>query len=249
MSKPVLTLVMPYYEDADMLGIQYAEWASWADEVKDRVEVALVDDGSPSRPATSVERPDGLPTLRIYRIGIDRAWNQHGARNLGAEMARAPWLLLTDCDHVISGSHAAELVRRIEAGALAADAAYTLARVEADTGEPTKGRTGEPKPHPNSFVMTRRLYNEIGGYDEDYCGVYGTDRLFRRRLEKKASVGHLADIVLRRYSEDMFGLARHTLPRKEGRKPRAKEMVAEQKRRRGELGVIKRLQFPWARVL
>lgn len=250
MSQPDLTLVMPYYDNAGMLALQYEGWAAWPDELKARIAIVLVDDGSPTAPAVDVPRPEGLPALFIYRVLEDRPWHQHAARNLGAHVAETKWLLLTDMDHVLTAEAAAALFKRIRLGRLDDKACYTLARVEADTGRPTLGKSGLHKPHPNSFVMTRDTYWRIGGYDEDYCGVYGTDGLFRARAARMAKPGHLDKVALVRYWREIVADASTTtLERKEGREPNAKARIAREKAARGEANVIKTLAFPWALAL
>jgi hypothetical protein len=242
-----LSIVMPYYINPSMLALQYAGWAAWPDSLKQRVEIVIVDDGSPEAPALDVERPAGLPALSIYRVTEDRPWHQHAARNLGAHVAGAQWLLLTDMDHVLSETAAQALVKRI--GRLDEAMVYTLARIEADSGLPTIGTSGKPKPHPNSFVMTKDLYWRIGGYDEDYCGIYGTDGLFKTRAFNIAQRGHLKHVPLTRYWRDIVpDASTTTLPRKEGRESGAKAVVARAKWARGEEHAVKVLQFPWERV-
>lgn len=242
-----LTLVMPYYLNPGQLALQYEGWRKWPQNLKDRFRVVLVDDGSPTTPAGSVARPDGLPELEIYRVGPDIPWNQHGARNLGAHVAHDGWLLLTDMDHVLCESSATALFERL--GELDPSTIYMLDRIEADTGNPTLDRNGNPKPHPNSFVLTRDLYWTIGGYDEDFCGIYGTDGLFKQRAFKIAKRGHL-NIPLIRYWRDIVpDASTTTLPRKEGRDPGARDRVMAAKKARGETNIIKTLQFSWERVL
>lgn len=244
-----LTIVMPFYRNATMLGIQYAGWAAWPDRVKQHVSIVLIDDGSPE-PAVDVERPEGLPSLRIYRVLEDRPWHQHAARNLGAHVAETKWLLLTDMDHVLPVNGVISLLKRIGMERLDEETAYMLDRVEADTGLPTIGADGKPKPHPNSFVLTRDHYWRIGGYDEDYCGVYGTDGLFKTRAFRLGAKGHLKHIALQRYWRDLVpDASTTTLQRKDGRDPQAKKAVALAKAARGEADVVKVLQFPWERVL
>jgi glycosyltransferase involved in cell wall biosynthesis len=240
-----IALVIPYYEDADLLARQYDAWAAWPDDVRDAFQCVVVDDGSRKRKAAKVKRPVGLPRTSIYRVLKDIRWNQHGARNLGAYAAEAPWLLLTDCDHGVDADCARRLVDVVVSGSVNRSVAYMLDRVDADTGKATVGRDGRPKPHPNTFFLTRDLFWQVGGYDESYRGVYGTDALFRRRLPK---VGHLQGAVLRRWSEEM-GVERHTLPRKEGRDPRAREKVLRRKRDTGRENHVTVLDFQWERVL
>lgn len=240
-----LTLVIPTYLNSGMLALQYRTWAAWPHAVKDRVEIVLVDDGSPE-PAVDVARPEGLPKVSIYRVLEDRPWHQHGARNLGARQAAGPWLLLTDMDHVLSAAAAEKLLARLDR--LDAKTIYTLDRIEADTGLPTM-QNGRQKPHPNSFVVTKLTYWDIGGYDEDFCGIYGTDALFRKRAFARAKPGHL-DVPLTRYWRGLVpDASTTTLPRKEGRDPEARARILREKAERGEADVIKTLQFPWERVL
>lgn len=246
----ILTLVMPYYENGGMLGVQFRNWLGWPPEYRDRLEVIVVDDGSTTSPAIDVPRPPQLPRSRIYRVLEDRPWHQHAARNLGAYVADAGWMLLTDMDHVLTADAAGALFKLLDAGALDDRSIYTLDRIEADSGLPTLGVDRKPKPHPNSFLVTRETFWRIGGYDEDFCGVYGTDGLFRARAFERATRAHLRGVALTRYWRDLVADASTTtLPRKEGRDPGAKARIVAAKAARGETGVVKVLQFPWERVL
>jgi hypothetical protein len=241
---PDLTLVVPFYRNPSMLTLQFANWRGWSEKRKRRLRIILVDDGSPE-PAADVPRPDGLPELEIYRVTEDRPWHQHGARNLGAHVAPEGWLLLTDMDHVLTDEAARALFKRIDRGELNKGRAYMLARIEADTGEPTiHPVSGAPKPHPNSFVMTRAKYWEVGGYDEDLCGHYGTDAAFRTRLGPLKTL----PVPLTRYWRDIVPDASTVgLPRKEGREPGAIRKIIAAKAQRGEGPKV--LDFPWERVL
>jgi hypothetical protein len=239
---PDLTLVIPYWNNPEMLTLQYAGWRGWAEKRKARLRVVLVDDGSQIAPAATVARPGGLPELEIYRVTEDRPWHQHGARNLGAHVAPEGWLLLTDMDHVLTDEAARGLFKRLDR--LDQSRAYMLDRIEADTGERTLNDRGQPKPHPNSFVMTRAKYWEVGGYDEDLCGHYGTDAAFRGRLGPL----QVLPVPLTRYWRDIVPDASTVgLPRKEGREPGAIKKIIAAKAQRGEGPKV--LDFPWERVL
>lgn len=243
----MISLIMPYYRNAGMLALQYDGWAGWADKLKAQYRIILIDDGSPEA-AIDVPRPEGLPALAIWRVLEDRPWHQHAARNLGAHVAPEGWMLMTDMDHVLTAEHARGLAKRI--GRLDPDTIYMLNRIEATTGEPTRDALGREKPHPNSFVLTRDLFWRIGGYDEDYCGVYGTDGLFKRRAFRIGYRGHLAKVALTRYWRELVpDASTTTLARKEGRDPEAKKRIAELKRARDEAHKVKVLDFPWERVL
>lgn len=238
-----LTIAMPYYENAGMLALHYRNWLAWPGKYRNALKVIVVDDGSPESPAANVPRSLGLPEIEIYRVTEDRPWHQHAARNLAMHVADG-WTLLTDMDHMLADpSPLFKALPGLDDGA-----SYTLDRIEADTGEPTLGKDNKPKPHPNTFLLTRELYWRIGGYDEDYCGLYGTDKLFRDRREMFPT-GHL-QVPLTRYWRDIVADAStRTLPRKEGRKPGEKQAVLAAKIARGEADKIVTLNFPWERVV
>jgi hypothetical protein len=221
----MLTLVVPYYDNGQMLRAQYANWRTWPSKHRNALKVIIVDDGSPNSPAANVPRPYGLPELEIYRVQEDRPWWQNGARNIGAHEAPEGWMLLTDMDHMLEAEAAGMLFKRL--AKLDPQTAYMLDRVEADTGLPTLGRDGNPKPHPNSFVITREMFWRAGGYDERTAGNYGTDRIWRDRLYSFAKHGHL-DIPLTRFWRELVSDASTTnLPRKEGRDPNARKRMME----------------------
>lgn len=243
----MLSLVMAYYENAGMLSRQYANWRAWPGKHRQRLRVILVDDGSPHSPAANVPRPFGLPELEIYRVREDWPWWQNGARNIGASVAPEGWVLLTDMDHMLSADSAARLFKALDKGRLDEGTAYMLDRIEADTGRPTLGRDGKPKPHPNSFLLTRAMYWRAGGYDERTAGHYGTDRMFRERLYTFARRG-LLDIPLTRYWRDLVpDASTTTLARKEGRDPAARRAMLDRIAAAPEDRLV--LSREWERVL
>ena len=233
------TLVMPYYENPAMLAEHYREWETWPDALRSRFSAIVVDDGSAGIPAASVSRPTGLE-IAIYRLLGSQPWRQHAARNLGAALAEPGWLLLTDIDHLLPQAGAAGIV----GSGLDAGTVYVPSRVDASTGLPTVGRDGKPKPHPNTFLMTREMFWRIGGYDERATGVYGTDRLFRERCVAQARVAGL-DIRMVRYGRKQVADASTTgLSRDLDDPARLRAIAAIQADPLGRTT----LQFAWERV-
>jgi hypothetical protein len=241
----MLTLCLPYYINPGQLALQFRTWKAWPAKVRNAFRIVIVDDGSPEGPAAHVPRPYGLPELSILRALEDRPWHQHACRNIAAHEAPDGWLLLTDMDHVLTAENAAALMKRLPK--LDPDSVYMLDRIEADTGLPTLGKDGQPKPHPNSFVMTREMYWRIGGYDERACGFYGSDRFFRERAFATAVRGQL-NIPLVRYWRDLVpDASTTTLPRKEGRDPAVKAAAAALIA--SDPGGIATLGLPYERVV
>lgn len=244
--RPLISLVMPYYKNPSMLAIQAEAWDLWPAHLKSRFEIILVDDGSPAEKARDVLYPTGFRRYAIYEVLEDRKWHQHGARNLGADRAAGDWLILTDMDHQLEADVAEELAFNVDEGNVSPRAVYMFDRIEADTRKPTIGRKGEHKPHPNSWFLTREAYWDIGGYDEDYCGIYGTDALFRKRCFEKYERGQLTGIPLVRYWRDIVSDAStRDVLRKEGRPKGATAAIRKAKADRGKEHVIKTLAFPW----
>src|SRR3546814_12029804 len=79
----ILSLIFPYYRNPGQLALQYAEMTRWSEKAKAQIEIVIVDDGTPE-PAVDVERPAGMPALRIFRVLEHRLWFQNGGRKLAA---------------------------------------------------------------------------------------------------------------------------------------------------------------------
>ena len=217
-----LTLVYAYYNNPTMLSEQYSKWVRYSPELKERVDIVVVDDGSQQK-AVDVPRPADLPELRIFRIAEDRPWHQNAARNLGAKYGHGTgdWLLLTDMDHVVPEDTIKALMEKARNGGI-----YRFHRLEAGTMKPTLDRKGLPKPHPNTWAMSRDMYWDLGGYDERTCGYYGTDSIFRAKIEKRGiPVAILKAPVIRYGRENIPDASTTNLKRKEDRKPGWREAL------------------------
>lgn len=259
-----LSLVMPYYRNPGMLRRHLLVWRDeWSAELKRDLEVVIVDDGSPDDTAAdtlaSMWNGDrtGLPTIELYRVTEDRPWHQHGARNLGAHVAKAPWLLMTDMDHVVANSTLAEVLRTLPG--LSKNEVLTFGRVDAPPTLtwradhwPEFARTrrddGSLKPHVNSFVVNRKRYWRLGGYDEDFTG-YGTDSQFRQKLFGKGNATHhLEHAPLIRVDRSVIPDASTTTYSRETDRCNVKAVLVR-KTIEGRAGKPTTLNFPWERIL
>ncbi len=109
-SQQEISLVFAYYDNPQMLALQWNKISQYESRVQDRIEVIIVDDASPHSAAAEVMRPAPLPHVSIYRVAKDIRWNQDAARNIGAHEARSRWLLLTDIDHVVPAETLSALI-------------------------------------------------------------------------------------------------------------------------------------------
>ena len=177
--RPRVSIVFPYYDNPEMLRFQLGHFGNYSREALHACEIVIVDDCSPVFPARDVVRENYLPNIRLFRVAVDRPWNQDAARNIGAYEAGGEYLLLTDIDHVVPESTLLELCEIEDNRSV-----YTLARKAhfSDKVIPS---------HVNSYFLSKALYWDIGGYDEEFWGTYGSDRLFRTRVLKSANIKEL----------------------------------------------------------
>jgi hypothetical protein len=208
-----VTLVMAYYENPDMLELQYKHIGKLPPDILANLRVIIVDDGSPQHPAAS---PAGKLRffLRIYRMGVDVRWNQDACRNVGVRHADTDWIFLTDMDHLVPEKVWRFAMRPISGE----DVAWTFERVDYPSLNPN------PKHHPNTWFMRRSFYEKVGGYDERFAGLYGTDGDFATRLRAAGEIRRCREAVIRvpreavadasttayerKTAEDRIGLAR-----------------------------------------
>jgi hypothetical protein len=226
------TLIMAYYENKDMLAAQFAFIRKMPKEIRKFIRVIVVDDGSPFHPAEAEDC--GCP-LAIYRIGVDIRWNQDAARNIGAFHAETDWRLFTDMDHMVP----ADTWQYLQTADLSEYATYKFARVSAPSFEPYKQ-------HPNSFFMTKAIWERIGGYDERFAGYYGTDGDFRDRLVMAGPIVNLKFPLIRVPREHIHDASTTRYARKSPEDKRIREIKAERNRIPGWRPL--NLSFPYTRT-
>lgn len=180
MSDPI-TLVMAVYRNPIMLQVHYEHIASLPPYIRGQLYLVLVDDCSPEELVTKPPSRDlGICGFQLYRMLKDIRWNQDACRNIGARYAETEWLLLTDVDHIVPEATWKFLLSQD----WDRDVCYTFTRKMMPTLEAYK-------PHPNSWFMSKRLYDRMGGYDERFAGIYGTDGDFAKRLREEAPIKQL----------------------------------------------------------
>lgn len=174
-----LQLIYPYYENPTMLLEQMRVWTDeWPRELVPHVKIIIVDDGSQKNPAAPIVQEclnvsfQPLPKFELYRVLINIPWNQNGAHNLGFHVADEGWCLTTDIDHVVE----THLLQKLLVMTPKVGSYYSFARRQA------RDRNTVFKRHPNSWLLTRKMFLDSGGYDEDFAGYYGSDSCFRRAL-------------------------------------------------------------------
>lgn len=229
-----------------MLELHLLNLANFDPEVLARVTIFLVDDCSPldERPEIAIRRATKpiRRRFRVLRVHDDIAWNQHGARNLGAKLASTQWLLMADIDRIVSGHD----MRIILSRELRPDRYYKpLQYVARPDGLPLSELT--PRAPLNQFVCTRKAYWRAGGYDEAYCGSYGGDAPFLRALQKQSRFERMFDVRMFRFTRHVLeGANTADLDREAGRAEYSKRYKAKQAS--GDMSSIKPINFQWSEV-
>ena len=234
--------IIPYYRNAPMLEVHVANWSRYGADVLAALTIILVDDGSPEP-----DRPDAIlnaapdhvrARVRLLRILEDKPWNQHGARNLGAYVARDGWLLIADMDRLLLHADMRVIMRH----KLKTSRFYKPVGVRM---HPTLlVEDGEKAPY-NQLLIHRTTYWRVGGYDEDYCGHYAGDTPFLRAVAQVAKFERLHGARMYRYN-------RHVLPgaNTEGmdRSTEAGKEIYARKVASGDTRPKNPLRFKWEEV-
>lgn len=139
----------------------------------DDIEIIIVDDCS--NPPLKGE----CKNLRIIRTENKKAWTLAQARNIGAREAKGEYLLMSDIDHILSKEAIMDsynykgfkMIFPRYYGVLLEDGTLTqdiLTLIEYGAPETRlKGRRGlYASYHGNTWCMPKKLFWELGGYDE-----------------------------------------------------------------------------------
>jgi hypothetical protein len=146
------------------------------------------------------------------------------------------WILLTDMDHLPPEETIAAAMK----AKLSPNKFYTLLRVSAPDHS-------NYKPHPNSYLLHQSTYFVVGGYDERWAGVYGTDGAFRTRLNNMA-LHEVFPYSLVRYPREVVADASTTqYERRSEENSRLKDQRGDQIRKEG--GPPKNGLFEWEQLL
>jgi hypothetical protein len=185
----MLTLIVPFYRNVEMLREQIAAW----EDYPAGISIVLVDDGSPedARSVVTVHASEALQRrIRLLRILVDIPWNRGGARNLGVTQARTDWIVHVDIDHVMTAQSARNLLEfKAEPKHW-----YRFERWRNGKADETRRKDkiapdvefGKIHPHIDSYLCTRALYWKAGGYNEDFSGCLGGGSPFLALLEAHA---------------------------------------------------------------
>ena len=169
-----ITIIQTYYDDPKYLQQAIETWNSY--EVP--ISVVLIDDGSPQYPASRVLSQFAISNnvdVSLYEVTEDIGFNSHGCRNLAAAVSKTEWLIFLDIDHFLDSSEIEKLYRMH----LSDDSWYGFTTIYK---EQNLLMGGGPS---NTFMCTKKMYEQGGGYDESYTPYHYGDREFLSMMKSK----------------------------------------------------------------
>jgi len=242
-----LTIAFPYYDCPNMLKVHLDYWKWLPYTFSTRVNVVVVDDGSPNYPALDVLRKYGIPSFefKLFRIHENIPWNHGGAKNLAMQQAYPGWVVLTDADHVMSAENIVNLLET------KLDPPFIYKPSRDDMLSHTE-RTPIGT-HTGSFIMTKEMFWKIGGFDESLSRFWnGPGYPFRKASKKHAPWIPLEGVRLFRFGNELVGDANVMEWDRVGSEYDIKTnqvMLKKQKQALNKYKPINPLRFTWTREI
>lgn len=160
MTAPTISLIVACYGQRQMMSVFYDSVFAWHRAVRAEVELIVVDDcGDPKQ---TIPNDMGLWGHQLLRVEKNIPWNQMGARNLGLHVARGEWVLMLDPDCTI---------RRLVMMNLLLETRHGSGKAVRLLGLSCGGKVDMTSP--NMWFGPKRVFDDVGGYDEDYAGNKG----------------------------------------------------------------------------
>ena len=160
MTKKPLTIIYSLYNVQDKLKqIHIDNWKTYPDELKENINIILVDDCSDTPFDLELDFPINLT---VARITTDVGYNIGGAKNLGFYLASKGWCFSTDIDHILP----AEECKKCLSLRKKRNKLYQFYRYLPN------GVLYE-KIHGNTYMIHKEDFWGVGGYDEDFTPRYG----------------------------------------------------------------------------
>ena len=179
-----LTLYFPYYNQPEALHRQLKCMSTYHTDIRERLIIMIVDDGSQEHPAFDEidQKYCLLLDIVLLRIDIDIPWNTPEANNFAFREMQTEFSIRTDIDHLFPE----DSLRHLLQIQLQTNRVYKFKRVEQGTNNPLKSP-------PNIYLLSCATYKTLNGYNEYFSGNYGDDIEFLPRLYRQCVI-ELLDI-------------------------------------------------------
>lgn len=171
----MLTYITTYYDDDTRNEAKHLERLLKQVVEYDNLKLIVVDDASPNVPAKDVIADYKNDNITLFRVKKDIGFNSHGGRNLAMQHTTTEWNLLVDVDNMIVGmDNVLEQLYTLEK-----DRMHFFPVVHTFSG-----KTSPTRPSINDFLITKKLFWSVEGYDSELFGYHAGDQEFLRKIDK-----------------------------------------------------------------
>lgn len=173
-----LSIIIPVYNSHEIVRRQIVHFKKM--HLPDTVEIIFMDDGSNPSLLDQFKDVD-LDNFYIYPTNDFRPWTQPCAKNMGVELCDGEYIFITDIDHILPKKvlreamaftgdkmeFTREFAVLTKTGTITQDL-KTMIRY-GYTKNRYKRRSFRHCRHTNTFVMRKKIFQNIGGYPERLC--------------------------------------------------------------------------------
>jgi hypothetical protein len=195
----LITVCLGYYNQNKSMVLKHINsWKKYPKSIRDLFKFYIIDDGSKINCKDLLKDIDMNDiSIHIYKIKKDIFWNIPGVINLGAKQCKTPYYIILDMDTLISTKMACQLINLAKHN-IDKNIAFKFNRKVVDNPNHPKNH----KIHPCICLIRIKDFWEIGGFDEDLVGNYGSnDRFFFHRAKNIIKLKIMKNIFLKYYTE------------------------------------------------
>lgn len=190
-----LTIMFNHHREPNSLDFILNKWQKAGNQQKIKI---LICDTGPEDDPIDLDIVRKYPmNIDIFRIDNYLPFNQPTGKNIMVDNCETEWIFMTDPDRFFTK----ESLDKIFEMELDPSVCYDFDDLWWDPETNTSLGISE---HPNTFLITKSLFNQVGGYNEYFSGNYGCDDLdFRlkiniNRIDVPTYHYHLMDLVERK---------------------------------------------------
>ncbi len=197
-NNPLVSIIIPYFDFSDYL-LEAVNSAAAQDYAE--VEIVVVDDCSPVRPAANILQGHLFPRLKIIRH--DKNLGCATARNTGVKNSTGEFILPLDSDDTISPKFLSKTLPLLLKDS-ELDGVYTQMNIYGELNlihipDVTLLNVLTAQPGPPTFIYRRKTWEKVNGYRD---GFYHADAAFWASILSAGSKVH-------RVEEPLFNYRRH----------------------------------------
>ena len=199
-----ITLYFPYYNQQKALIFILNNILKYNKYIKDNISIFIVDDGSLISPALPIiKKYLNKLDITLWRINIDIKWNTPEANNLAFSKIKTDYVIRTDIDHFFNEINLSKLIYLVLSKKNNLNKYYyKFNRITTDNKIKNS--------HPNTYIISKKNYYKIKGYNESLSGNYGDDIDFLPRINKLIKPILLNIYIIVNHNFHTVGLNRNT---------------------------------------